>query len=434
MSRYIAGLVLLVAVAAPGCLAVTPAGDRVDLSGLPDDITAARRRTFVHAEGTRIVDETGRPLVLRGVNLGNWFSWEGWMWGGGWDSETEISARLADLVGRPAAEDFRRQVWARMVTEKDIARIHEMGFNVVRIPLNHRWFEDGPVAHPPSGVADGDEATQPRAAVPQEAPGWALLDRALDWCEKYHVYAVPDLHSAPGGQSGMYFVDPDPGPSLWQSESCQARTAALWQAIAARYKDRRIVAGYDLLNEPLPPSGRALVRVYERVIEAIRRVDPDHMILLEGDGFSRDFSMFGGRLDANVAYSPHVYTWFGDDRPFWFAQYRRLAARDRAPFWCGEFGENSHGEIRRQVLGFDDSGGLFSGYCYWSWKKTPNHWPGLLEIRAGPRWAAVMDWVHGKWFAPRPTPDGAAQGLRDFLEAIDLDATAEDVEMTDLLR
>ena len=42
-----------------------------------------------------------------------------------------------------------------------------MGLNVVRIPLNYRWFEAG---------ADG-----------AEAPGWAILDRTLDWCEAVGV-------------------------------------------------------------------------------------------------------------------------------------------------------------------------------------------------------------------------------------------------------
>ena len=45
-----------------------------------------------------------------------------------------------------------------------------------------------------------------------------------------------------------------------------------------------------------------------------------------------------------------------------------------------------------------------------------------------------MDWVNGKWFAPRPTPEEAARGIREFLDAIDLDATVEDAEMLDLLR
>ena len=413
MRRYILSLLATAVALAAGCLSAAPARDPLDLADPPDVLTA-RRHTFVRAEGTAIVDETGRPLVLRGVNLGNWLSWEGWMWGGGWDSETKILRRMADLVGSEGAEAFRREVWARMVAREDIARVRSMGFNVVRIPLNYRILEPLP---------DG-----------REAPGWAILDRALDWCEECGVYVVLDLHSAPGGQSMFYYSDPAREPCLWESEACQVRAAALWQAIAARYKNRRIVAGYDLLNEPLPPSGRVLVRLYERIIAAIRQVDPDHMVILEGDGFSRDFSLFAGPLDSNMAYSPHFYTWFGDDRPLWFSQYRGLAARDNVPLWCGEFGENSHLMLRSTVLEFEDPQNRFSGYCFWSWKKTANRWPGLLEIRAGPRWAAVMDWVSGKWFAPRPTPEEAARGVREFLDAIDLNATIEDAEMLELLR
>ena len=266
------------------------------------------------------------------------------MWGGGWDSETAILDRLGDLLGPDGAEAFRQEVYARMVAEKDIARIAQMGFNVVRIPLNHRLLEAGP---------DGGEA-----------PGWQVLDRAIDWCEKYHVYAVLDLHSAPGGQSGFYYVDPEAGPGLWDSEECRARTVALWRAIAARYKNRRIVAGYDLLNEPLPPSGRALVRLYGRIIAAIREVDPDHMIILEGGDFSRDFSRSAARSTPTRRTARTCTRGSATTGRCWFSQYRGLVARDRVPLWCGEFGENSHDMLRTTVLEFEDPANGFSGYCY----------------------------------------------------------------------
>ena len=31
--------------------------------------------------------------------------------------------------------------------------------------------------------------------------GFKMLDDVIDWCEEYGIYAILDLHAAPGGQS-----------------------------------------------------------------------------------------------------------------------------------------------------------------------------------------------------------------------------------------
>ena len=38
------------------------------------------RAQFVHTQGKEIVDGAGKPLLLRGTNLGNWLVPEGYMW------------------------------------------------------------------------------------------------------------------------------------------------------------------------------------------------------------------------------------------------------------------------------------------------------------------------------------------------------------------
>ena len=39
----------------------------------------AADRPWLHAEGTRIADQDGKPVILRGVNLGGWLVEEMWM-------------------------------------------------------------------------------------------------------------------------------------------------------------------------------------------------------------------------------------------------------------------------------------------------------------------------------------------------------------------
>lgn len=77
----------------------------------------------------------------------------------------------------------------------------------------------------------------------------------------------------------------------------------LWEELARRYKDNTWVAGcvslsllhitpskltltplfrYNLLNEPTDPEGYRLEKWYDDAEKAVRAVDPDHILFLDG--------------------------------------------------------------------------------------------------------------------------------------------------------
>jgi hypothetical protein len=328
---------------------------------------------MVHRQGRRLVDGAGRPIALKGVNLGGAFLWEAWIFGGKLSlfklkdqAESHVRDGLAQLLGPEATAAFSDVVYDQMAADADLRAIAAHGFNVVRVPLNHRLLE-----------------------TPQ---GFGVVDRLLDRAEAHGVYVILDLHGAPGGQSKYFIADPD-ATLLWSSEAAKAATVALWRAIAARYRDRAIVAGYDLLNEPDPPDGAALVALYERIVAAVRAVDAKHLVILEGSKAAQDFSMFSRPLDDNQAYSFHLYTWFGGDPVAKVRGYAAIAARDAVPVWCGEFGENEAPAIRRQLAVFDDPLAGVAGWAFWTWKKVRNRYPPLHEILATPSWRSTIDWI-----------------------------------------
>jgi len=57
-----------------------------------------------------------------------------------------------------------------------------------------------------------------------------------------------------------------------------------------------------------------LLAFYERVEKAIRAIDPDHILFLDGNTFGSDFSRFGDPLP-NTVYACHDYSAYGFPNP-----------------------------------------------------------------------------------------------------------------------
>ncbi|MBI2093702.1 MAG: cellulase family glycosylhydrolase [Candidatus Omnitrophica bacterium] len=130
------------------------------------------------------------------------------------------------------------------------------------------------------------------------------------------------------------------------------------------YKDSAVVAAYDILNEPQAPSSKVLLELYRRIIASIREVDPNHLIMLEGDRFSTDFSLFKAPLTDNQVFSFHMYTWFSDKRRKLLDRYRRIAEEQAVPMWNGEFGENRYEMLESTVKLFEQSEYDLSGWAF----------------------------------------------------------------------
>lgn len=165
--------------------------------------------TFVHRDGRVIKDGQNNTIRLDGVNLGGWLMWEGWIWNGGFTQQKIIFNTIESELGTHTANNFRDSIYQNFITKADITQIANECFNVVRIPFNHYLLEDdfNPYVY--------------------KSEGWAVLDSALSWCEQNNVYAILDLHAAPGGQSNLFTADPDLFINLWNGSINQTRTVNL---------------------------------------------------------------------------------------------------------------------------------------------------------------------------------------------------------------
>jgi endoglucanase len=345
---------------------------------------------YVRAQGTEIVDGDGHPLLLRGVGLGNWLLPEGYMWkfGDPLSSPRQIETHVERLIGPDAAATFWSRFRDAFVTEADLARVADLGFDHVRLPINSR------------GVLTDDGAFR--------EDGFAYLDRTVDWCTRHGLWVLFDLHGAPGGQTGTNIDDSPHGkPELFMDDRNRRLTVTLWREIARRYRDSTTVLGYDLLNEPLPDEWQhiypnELVDLYLELTAAIREVDPDHLIMYEGSQWATNWSIFTRVFDPNSVLQFHRY-WCPPDRSS-IVEY--LDARDRLglPIYMGEGGENTPEWIYTATRLYEQHG---IGWNFWPWKKLDTVTSPVSAVRPD-GWQLIAD--------PDADVDrGTAQAILDAL-------------------
>lgn len=232
----------------------------------------------------------GEPIALRGFAVGAWMNFENFMIripG----TERKIRRTFAEVYGEKNAAQFFDDYLYYFLKEDDFIFLKDLGVNVLRFALNYRHFED-------------DQAP----GVYREE-GFKHLDRVLGLCRKYGIFAILDMHTVPGGQNPAQHSDLETGiTKFWDEAALRERTINLWGAIAQRYKDETIIAGYDLVNEPNFVSDvDAFNDFFDRAIQTIREVDPNHIVFLEGDDWAKDFSLFRHLGGHQQAISFHFY-------------------------------------------------------------------------------------------------------------------------------
>lgn len=342
-------------------------------------------RGYVHAGDRVLLDGRGDEVVLAGVGLGNWLLPEGYMWRmpDDIDSPRRIEAAVAAAVGPDRAEHFWTSFRDTFLTDADFAAIAAAGFDHVRLPVNSRVVIDD----------DGEN-------VPD---GLARIDWAIDTAEAHDLLVVLDLHGAPGGQTGANIDDaPRRRPELFESSHHRELTVHLWTTLADRYATNTTVAGYDLLNEPLPDDYQhryadRLVDLYVDLTAAIRSVDPHHLIIYEGTHWATNFDIFTEVWDDNSMLSFHRY-WCPPDRDL-VRPYVEVRDRLGLPLYMGEGGENNLDWIQTAFQAYRDHDISFN---FWPWKKVdtrtspcsippPPGWPHSLLDAADPdaAWAVL---------------------------------------------
>ncbi len=162
-------------------------------------------------------------------------------------------------------------------TEQDFIDIKSLGADVIRLPIKMHSMTGG-------------------------APNYTLdpllvkfLKIAVDWAEKHEIYIIIDNHSF--------------DPVLPTSTDIDKILIPVWEQIARLFKDRGSYVLYEILNEPHGISDARWGEIQGKAIEAIRRIDQKHTIIVGGTDYNsiNKLDAIPKYPDANLIYTFHFY-------------------------------------------------------------------------------------------------------------------------------
>ena len=319
----------------------------------------------LRVEGHRLVDPSGREVLLKGCNLGNWHVVEFWMLAlknppkDQFALEESLTKRFGEAE-KDRLMDVYRSSW---ITDRDLKIIPSFGFNAVRLPTQYRLMEDD---------------AQP---FKLKKDAWKWLDRGVDLAEKHGLYTIIDMHGVQGGQSPYDHTGHSDQNRIKDDPQAQKRLAWLWGEIAKRYRNRSAVVAYDVWNEPYGTPKPLQKPIFEQSLKEIRKVDKDKLVYAMGN--FDDYAHYGDPKAngwRNVGFQMHYYPgMFGGGDPTVRTQRAHLARLEGiadgvrkldVPFLVGEmnvvFDAAGGADMMRRT--FDQHAGYGWATTMWSYK------------------------------------------------------------------
>ena len=221
--------------------------------------------------------------------------------------------------------------------------------------------------------------------------GFERIDSVVSWCKANGLYLILDMHDCPGGQTGDNIDDGHGYPWLFESEKSQQLFCKIWQQIAFRYRQETTILGYELMNEPIAhyfenryELYKQLQPLYKKTVEAIRKVDENHIILLGGAHWNSFFWMLDdASYDDKLMYTCHRYG--GPATKEAITHYINFRDSVNRPMYMGEFGHNTM-EWQVDFVKVLKQNNI--GYTFWPYKKVDNSC--MMGIQRPEGWDSIV--------------------------------------------
>jgi endoglycosylceramidase len=361
----------LTATAAPTSSSNAEAAPAFPLGALP----------YLHAtvgDHPGIVDDQGRQLVLRGVNLNSLGDY--YQANPAYAPTVPVTNADWDLMAAQGFNSVRLLVsWSKLEPTKGtidtayLAQIHDAvdaaaarGMYTVIDMHQDAWGKY--IATPPGTTCP--DGLQPAIGW-DGAPDWATITDGADTCNDGTRENSEAVKTA--------------WDSFWSDrEGIQTELISVWSRLATEFAADPNVAGYDLLNEPNPghnPIAGPLGAFYAKTITAIRQAElasagadvRGHVVFFEysvnGEPVDPGFT-----TDTNIVFAPHVYG--GSIGPISVSGnwgfVKHLALGYKTAIWSGEYGWFNDPDTNQAKLaewaGYEDQ--LIAGSAWWQWRQA----------------------------------------------------------------
>jgi len=164
--------------------------------------------------------------------------------------------------------------------------------------------------------------------------------------------------------------------------------------------------------------------LFIRITKAIREVDKNHIIFLEGNGFANNYRGMFPLWDNNLVISFHKYGNFSTKETIQnFLNYRD---QYNVPLWLGESGENSNTWFTNTIKLMEDND---IGWCWWQLKKMGINNP--LQIKQPANYDLFVDYCKGN--TAKPDSAKSQKILNDLLNNIKIENNIYHRDVTDAM-
>ncbi|AFY56617.1 endoglucanase [Rivularia sp. PCC 7116] len=324
------------------------------------------------AKKSQIVDNTGKVVVLRGIN---WF---------GMEVDTHAPHGL----------------WVRDYKQM-LAHIKSLGYNIIRLPYSVEAMKSSHISGVDFSIGANSEL---HGKTPLE-----VMDLVIQEAHRQGLLILLDSHCLKDGHIS----------EVWYGDGfTEEDWINTWILLAKRYKNQPNVIGADLKNEP---HGRASWGTddtstdwrlaVQKAGDKILDINPDWLIVVEGieknvpnqiqHGYFWGANLEGVReypvhlkKPSKLVYSPHEYggskvSWFQEpDFPKnlyqrWEIGFNYIHRKNIAPILVGEFGgyhvdrKSKEGIWQRKFVDYIAQNKL--SFAYWCWNPNSKGTGGVLQ-------------------------------------------------------
>lgn len=175
---------------------------------------------------------------------------------------------------------------AQYMQEKDFAKIAELGFDHVRLPIDEMQMWD----------EQGNKQTE----------AWQLMHNAITWSFAHNLRVIVDLHVL----RSHHFNNPN-NRQLWEDKTAQEGFITFWRQLSEELKQYpNDKLAYEPLNEAVSNNPDDWNNLINWVISEIRKLEPERTIIMGSNnwqtvGTFKDLKVPDG--DKNIILSFHYY-------------------------------------------------------------------------------------------------------------------------------